>query len=248
MNPAPGAAPGTDRRLLLLSNSRDAEGRYLVHCQGALAAHLAGVREVAFVPYAGVTVAWDAYTERVAAALAPLGIRVRSVHATDDPAALVRDAAAVAVGGGNTFHLLAELQRRGLLDAVRARVRAGVPYVGWSAGSVVACPTIRTTNDMPIVEPPHGLAALGLVGFQINAHFTDAHPPGFQGETRRERLAEFGAANPGLPVVGLPEGSWLEARGAEVTVGGAHAAFVFRAGVAVEEVAVGAPLAGVEAH
>lgn len=246
MDPAPGAAPGTDRRLLLLSNSRDAQGRYLAHCRDALAAHLAGVREVAFVPYAGVTVTWDAYTERVAAALAPLGIRVRGVHAAGDPAALVRDAAAVAVGGGNTFHLLAELQRRGLVDAVRARARAGVPYVGWSAGSVVACPTIRTTNDMPIVEPQGGLAALGLVGFQLNAHFTDAHPPGFQGETRRERLAEFVAANPGVPVVGLPEGSWLEARGAEVMVGGAHAALVFRAEAGAVAVAVGASLAGVE--
>lgn len=236
------------RRLLLLSNSRDAEGRYLAHCQGALAAHLEGVREVAFVPYAGVTVAWDAYAERVAAALAPLGIRVRGVHTADDPAALVRDAAAIAVGGGNTFHLLAELQRRGVLDAVRVRVGEGIPYVGWSAGSVVACPTIRTTNDMPIVEPPHGFAALGLVGFQINAHFTEAHPPGFQGETRRERLAEFVAANPGVPVVGLPEGSWIEAHGAAVAVGGAHAAFVFRAGAEVEEVAVGASLAAFEAR
>ena len=248
------AGPGSNttlraaRRLLLLSNSRDAQGRYLVHCRDALAAHLAGVREVAFVPYAGVTVPWDGYADRLAAALAPLGIRVRGVHTVGDPAALVRDAPAVAVGGGNTFHLLAELQRRGLLDALRARAAEGAPYVGWSAGSVVACPTIRTTNDMPVTEPPHGLVALGLVGLQINAHFTDAHPPGFQGETRRERLAEFVAANPGTAVVGLPEGSWVEARGGAVTVGGAHAALVFRAGAEAEVVAAGASLAGAEAH
>ncbi len=233
------------RRLLLLSNSRDAEGRYLVHCRDALAAHLAGVREVAFVPYAGVTVTWDAYAARVAEALAPLGVRVRAVHGERDPAALVRHADAVAVGGGNTFHLLARLYRHGLLDAVRARAAEGAPYVGWSAGSVVACPTLRTTNDMPIVEPP-SFAALGLVGLQVNAHYTDFHPPGVQGETRAERLAEFVAANPGVPVVGLPEGSWLEARGAALTLGGPHAAPVFRAGRAVERVVPGAELGGME--
>ncbi len=239
------AAPRAARRLLLLSNSRDAGGRYLVHCRDALAAHLAGVREVAFVPYAGVAVAWDAYAARVAEALAPLGIRVRPVHAAADPAAAVADAAAVAVGGGNTFHLLAHLYRAGLVDAVRARAAAGAPYVGWSAGSVVACPTLRTTNDMPIVEPP-SFAALGLVGVQVNAHYTDHHPPGFQGETRAERLAEFVAANPDVPVVGLPEGSWLEARGDALTLRGPHAAPVFRAGRPVERVAPGAELGGLE--
>ena len=116
----------------------------------------------------------------------------------------------------------------GLLDAVRARAQAGVPYVGWSAGSVVACPTIGTTNDMPIVEPPAGLGALDLVPFQINAHFTDAHPPGFQGETRRERLAEYLAANQGRTVIGLPEGDWLAVDDGAVTLHGPHAAVLFR--------------------
>ncbi|MDF1502683.1 dipeptidase PepE [Roseisolibacter sp. H3M3-2] len=225
----------SDLRLLLLSNSRDPQGRYLHHCRDALAAHLRGVRRVAFVPYAGVGVSWDAYAARVAEALAPLGVAVDPVHAHDDPAGCVRDAEAVAVGGGNTFHLLATLQRTGVLEALRARALAGVPYVGWSAGSVVACPTLGTTNDMPIVHPPHGFGALGLVPFQINAHFTDAHPPGFQGETRRERIAEFLVANPEATVIGLPEGDWLDVRGDEVTLRGEHPAFVFRAGEEVQE-------------
>ena len=231
------------RRLLLLSNSRDPDGRYLVRARDALARHLGGAREALFVPYAGVTVSWDAYTRRVAEAFAPLGVAVRGLHAAADPAAALAQADAVLVGGGNTFHLLAELQRRGLIDVLRARAAAGVPYAGWSAGSVLAGPTIRTTNDMPIVEPPAGLAALGLVGVQLNAHFTAVHPPGFPGEPRRERIAEFLAATPEATVVGLPEGSWLEVAGARATVGGAHPALVFRAGRDAEEVAVGASLA-----
>ncbi|MGZ8412783.1 MAG: dipeptidase PepE [Gemmatirosa sp.] len=234
-----------DRQLLLLSNSRDAEGRYLHHCRDALAEHLDGVREIAFVPYAGVTVDWDAYTARVRDALAPLGVAVAGVHAAGDPVAMVRDAAAIAVGGGNTFHLLATLQRTGVLDALRERVRAGVPYVGWSAGSVVACPTLGTTNDMPIVQPPNGFSALGVVRFQINAHFTDAHPPGFQGETRRERLAEYLAANVGARVIGLPEGDWLEVRGADVTLRGAHPAALLLAGRAASWAEPGAALAAI---
>ena len=218
------------RRLLLLSNSRDAAGRYLHHCRDALAAHLDGVRRVAFVPYAGVGISWDDYTARVREALAPLGVAVAGVHESEDPVAAVRSADALAVGGGNTFHLLATLQRTRVLDALRARALDGTPYVGWSAGSVVACPTLGTTNDMPIVEPPAGFGALSLVRFQINAHFTDAHPPGFQGETRRERLAEYLAANAGARVIGLPEGDWRVVEGDAVTLHGAHPAALFRAG------------------
>jgi dipeptidase E len=216
--------------LLLLSNSRDAEGRWLEHPRDAIRALFGdGARTIAFVPYAGVTVGWDAYAEKFAGAMAPLGYRVLAVHREADPAAAVRAADAIAVGGGNTFHLLRELYRTGVLDAARERARAGVPYLGWSAGSVVACPTIRTTNDMPIVEPP-SLAALGLVPFQINAHYTEWHPAGFQGETRRERLAEFVAANPGVTVVGLPEGGMLRVDGAGVALRGGTGATLFADG------------------
>ncbi len=214
------------RRLLLLSNSRDEQGRYLEHPRDAMRALLGSVRRVTFVPFAGVAVSWDAYAERVAPAFAAIGCELDPVHRHADMARAVRDAEAIAVGGGNTFHLLLHLQETGLLGAIRERALDGVPYLGWSAGSVVACPTIRTTNDMPIVAPPR-LDALRLVGFQINAHFTDAHPPGFQGETRRERLAEFVAANPDVPVVGLPEGSLLQVTGSEVALLGPHEAPVF---------------------
>jgi dipeptidase E len=147
----------------------------------------------------------------------------------------------VAVGGGNTFHLLARLYATGLLDAIRERVRSGTPYIGWSAGANVACPTIRTTNDMPIVEPP-SFDALGLVPFQINAHFTDAAVPGHGGETRRQRIEEFLLANPGSQVVALPEGTGIEVSSAGATIFGVAPALVFRAGAGPAEVAPGRTL------
>jgi dipeptidase E len=144
------------------------------------------------------------------------------------------NAEAIAVGGGNTFHLLKGMYEADILDAIRDRVRQGMPYMGWSAGSNVACPTIRTTNDMPIVEPP-SFNALGLVPFQINPHYTDDHLEGHQGETREERLAEFIRANPGVYVVGLREGSMLRVEGDQLSLLGNKPAKVFLSGKEVIE-------------
>ena len=210
------------RRLLLLSNSRNADGAFLAHALDALAAQLQGVRTACFVPWAGVDdPAGRVHRARAASCSRRSAWPCAACMPSDDPVGMVRDAEAVIVGGGNTFRLLERMQHHALLGPVRARVAEGMPYVGWSAGSVLACPTIGTTNDMPIIAPD-GLAALALAGFQINAHFTDAHPPGFRGETRRERLAEYGVLNPDCSVVGLPEGNWLVVQGAEIRVQGPH--------------------------
>ena len=230
------------RRLLLLSNSRDPEGGYLRWPREEIRAFLgAQVPTVLFFPFAGVTEPWDRYAERVRAPFGELGYDVHSVHRATDPIRAVRSADAIVIGGGNTFHLLANLYSARLLEAIRERVEAGVPYVGWSAGAVVACPTIMTTNDMPIVEPP-SLDALGLVSFQINAHFTDVRPPGFQGETRSERLAEYLALNRAMRVVGLPEGTMLRVEPDAVTLLGGSTARVFESGREPREYAPGAAL------
>ncbi|MGH7633651.1 MAG: Type 1 glutamine amidotransferase-like domain-containing protein, partial [Gemmatimonadaceae bacterium] len=126
-------------RLLLLSNSRSADGAYLEHARGPLRDLLDGqAPTVLFVPYAGVTVSADAYASRVREALAPIGCALVSLHACADPARAVAEAGAIAVGGGNTFALLQRLYAAELLGALRERVMHGVPYIGWSAGSVVA--------------------------------------------------------------------------------------------------------------
>lgn len=225
------------RQLLLLSNSRAPDGTYLKWARQEIKAFLGDVRVAAlFIPYAAVPgseSAYDAYAQRVRAAFGGLGHNLRSLHQAVDPVQAVRTAAAIVIGGGNTFHLLARLYAAGLLEIIAERVRAGVPYIGWSAGSVVACPTIATTNDMPIIEPP-SLRALGLVEFQINAHYTDVHPPGHQGETRAERLAEFLSLQPAVTVVGLREGSLLRVEGGAVRLSGADAR-IFRATEAAVE-------------
>lgn len=217
-------------RLLLLSSSRTAGTEFLAHARDWLQAFLGdGARNIAFVPFAGVTIAWDDYADRVSAALEPLGYAIDPVHRATDPVESIKRCDAVMVGGGNTFQLLNELYRHAMLDPIRARVADGMPYVGWSAGSNMACPTLRTTNDMPIVQPPN-FAALDLVPFQINAHYTDAMPPGHQGETRAQRLEEFLTVNPDEVVIGLPEGAALWREGDRLTLKGGPDAREFRHG------------------
>ncbi len=222
-------------RLLLLSNSTNHGGEFLAHAAGDIRDFLgASVRRVLFVPFAGVTRSYDEYAATVRARFAELGYELDSVHEAADPVAAVETAEAIAVGGGNTFHLLRGMYEVGLVEAVRARVRIGTPYVGWSAGSNVACPTIRTTNDMPIVEPP-SFDALGLIPFQINPHYTDEVLANHAGETRAERIAEFLKANPGSRVVGLREGSILRVEGHEVSLLGEKTARVFKGGADAAE-------------
>src|ERR1700726_1986902 len=203
-------------RLLLLSNSRGADGVFLGWAAQAIRAFLGKrVATVLFVPFAavpGTAVAYDLYAERARRAFSELGYGLCSVHAAADPVRAVRDAAAIVIGGGNTFHLLTRLYCAGLVELIGERARQGVRYIGWSAGSVVACPSIATTNDMPIIAPP-SLCALGLVQFQINVHYTDAHAPRHHGETRAERIAEFLRLQPAMTVVGLREGSLLHVQG-----------------------------------
>lgn len=228
-------------RALLISNSTQFGYGYLDHCAGAIVSFLDGVSRVVFVPYAAHDHA--AYGAAVRARFARLEIEVDSLHdAAGGPRRAVEDAAALFIGGGNTFRLLAALWREDVIGAIRDRVRSGMPYIGASAGCNVACPTIRTTNDMPIVQPPT-FEALGLVPFQINPHFQD--PPvdsTHMGETREMRINEFHEEND-TPVVGLREGAWLRVEPPAVTLQGLAGARLFRRGAPPEDVPSGASLA-----
>ena len=216
-------------QLLLLSSSRGPDGGYLTFALEELRTFLAAVESAIFVPYAAITVSHDEYAATTRARFAEIDVRLDSIHTEKNPRAALERAPAIVVGGGNTFQLLATLHEKNLLDVMRERVQAGALYVGASAGANLACPTIATTNDMPVVWPP-APTALGLVPFQINPHFVDDSRPGFHGETRRQRLAEFMRVSPNVSVVAMPEGSMLEVRDAVVRVVGDEDVRVFRGG------------------
>ena len=198
-------------RLLLLSNSRNAGGGWLDHAEDEMRDFLGPPRAaLLFFPFAAVAMSFDAYAALARKRFAKMGYRLIGAHRASLSA--VRHAAGFVAGGGNTFRLLDEMQRRGWLAAVKRAARGGKPYIGWSAGSNLACPSIRTTNDMPVVEP-RSFAAMGLVPFQLNPPYTERSLSRHGGETRDERIAEFLALNPGVPVLGLREGSLLRLEG-----------------------------------
>ena len=201
-------------RLLLLSNSRNPRGGWLDHAEDEIRDFLGPPRAaLLFFPFAAVAFSFDAYAAMARKRFARMGYRLIGAQRASLSAA--RDAAGFVAGGGNTFRLLDEMQRRGWLAAVKRAARGGRPYIGWSAGSNLACPSIRTTNDMPVVEP-RSLGAMGLVPFQLNPHYTERSLPGHGGETRDQRIAEFLALNPGVPVLGLREGSLLRLEGSRL--------------------------------
>ena len=205
------------RRLLLISNSTNYGEAYLgwprKHIQEFMEG--TGVNDILFVPYAGVGLSdesleksYDVYEAKVQQVFAELGLRIHSIHRATDAVEAVKNARAIAVGGGNTFHLVAMMHKLGIMEAIHNRVHDGAHYMGWSAGSNVACPSLKTTNDMPIAEPS-SFDCLGLVPFQINPHYLDANPEGHGGETRQQRIEEFLVVNREMVVAGLREASLL---------------------------------------
>ncbi|MEE3649595.1 MULTISPECIES: dipeptidase PepE [unclassified Brenneria] len=214
--------------LLLLSNGTLPGKNYLEHALNAIQARVKTRRNALFIPFAGVTTSWDDYTQKVRHALSAIDITITPIHTQTDPQQAVLDADIIIVGGGNTFNLLKCCRERGLLSAIRQRVLEGAAYIGWSAGANLACPTICTTNDMPIVDP-QGFDALNLIDFQINPHYTNKLPDGHQGETRNQRLAELLMAQPDITIIGLPEGDWLTVDDRQVWLNGPYPAIRFTA-------------------
>lgn len=220
-------------RLLLISNSTNAGEEYLKYPIGNIGDFLkqGDVKEVLFIPYAGITFSYDEYLEKVQSRFDEIGVKVRSVHQYKDPATAITKAEAIVVGGGNTFALVKKMQEQGLIQVIRERVNAGIPYVGWSAGSNVTCPTLCTTNDMPIVEP-QSFNAIGLIPFQINPHYLDANPEGHAGETREQRILEYIEANQDIYVVGLREGCMLTFENGKLSLVGPRPMRIFKYGKA----------------
>jgi dipeptidase E len=222
--------------ILLISNSTLYGRGYLAHVEEEIRNILGGARRVLFFPYALHD--RDGYAEKARIRFAAMGYGLESAHAAEDPAAAIARADAIFIGGGNTFRLLKALQDFELLDPIRRRIREGAPYIGSSAGSNVAGPTIKTTNDMPIVQP-RSFEALGLVPFQLNPHFQDPDSNSkHMGETREERIAQFHEENE-TPVLGMREGAWVRVEQHSVRLLGVNGARIFRRGQAPVEANTG---------
>lgn len=229
-------------RLLLISNSTNAGEPYLNYPKFEIQKFLgSSIKKVLFIPFAGVSFSFDAYAKKVQERFDEIGLEVDSIHQYDDQIQAVTEAEAIVVGGGNTWQLTRLIHDYHLVDAIRERVLRGTPYVGWSAGSNLACPTIKTTNDMPIVDPM-GLHALNLVPFQINPHYLDANPDGHAGETREQRIEEFLVVNPNVFVVGLREGTMLKIHNTSIELIGPRPARIFKSGETPKEIQAGEEL------
>jgi dipeptidase E len=227
------------KRVLLISNSTLYGSGYLDHAESEIRDFLGGIKRVLFVPFALYD--RDAYALLAEERFKTMGYDLHSIHKTSDARQAVEETEAIFIGGGNTFRLLKALYDFDLLTAIRRRVAQGMPYLGSSAGSNVACPTIKTTNDMPILQPP-SFDALGLVSFQINPHYLDPTPNStHMGETREERISQFLEEND-VPVVGLREGTMLRIEGDAIILKGVIGARIFRRGQAPVETQPGAEL------
>jgi dipeptidase E len=223
-------------QLLLISSSTVHGSGYLDHAETEIRDFLSDAKRVLFVPFALHD--HDAYTASAQQRFAKIGYELTSIHTATNPAQLVKYADAIFIGGGNTFRLLKALYDHNLIEPIRRRVAEEMPYIGSSAGSNIAAPTIKTTNDMPIVEPP-SFDALNLIWFQINPHYLDANPNStHMGETREQRLLEFLEEN-STPVAAIREGAILRIEDGVTILKGSSGARIFRQGFEPVEVVPG---------
>jgi dipeptidase E len=215
-------------RILAFSSSRVGTGEYLETVAPLIHRFLGEESlQIAFIPFALVNNDYESYLAMVKNGLKDLPYNI-SLTTAENARDLIEKSDVIMVGGGNTFKLLHDIYELKLLDIIRDKVNKGAPYIGWSAGSNILGPTIGTTNDMPVIEPK-SLNALGLFPFQINPHYTNAKPAGHNGESRDQRLEEFILLNPGLPVLGLPEGTALKMEDDVLTLAGEFPAFLLTA-------------------
>jgi len=234
------------KKLIIASTSTLHGGNYLEYLKPALGEHFAGCSSLLFIPYARPGgISHDEYTTKVAGFFGQVDISVKGVHEFDNPAEAVSKAEALFTGGGNTFLLVTQLYKTGVMTALKDAIENGTPYLGSSAGSNICGLTMQTTNDMPIIYPP-SFKTLGAIPFNLNPHYLDPLPDStHMGETRETRIKEFHHFN-SQPVLGLREGSWLDVKGNTVLLKGDLPARLFRQRKEPEELETGSDLSGLK--
>lgn len=217
-------------KLLLISNSTMPGEPYLDYPKKEIKKFLGEKLVTAlFIPYAAVTFSFDEYCKKVEERFTEIGHHIVGIHTFKDQKKAIHEAEAIVVGGGNTWQLVRMLHDRNLMNPIREKAINGTPFIGWSAGANVACPTLRTTNDMPIIDPK-SFDCLGLVPFQINPHYLHENPEGHGGETREQRINEFLEINPDIFVAGLREGTMLKLENQKLELIGNRPCRIFKKG------------------
>ncbi len=202
----------SSKQILALSSSRTGNEAYLESAAILIKNFLGNAPlKIAFIPFALVSKNYDKYVNDVREAFKEIPHNIKLAD-HNNAKHILEQSDAVMVGGGNTFKLLHDIYKAGILEIIQHKINTGSPYIGWSAGANITAPTIGTTNDMPVIQP-QSFEALGVFPFQINPHYYNQKPEGFNGETRNQRLFEFINMNPFLKVVGLPEGTALQLKG-----------------------------------
>ncbi|NOR76455.1 MAG: dipeptidase PepE [Draconibacterium sp.] len=226
-------------KLLLLSNSTMQGEPYLDYPKNEIKNFLGNKPVKAlFIPFAAVTFSYDLYCEKVEERFAEVGHHIVGIHTFADSVKAINDAEVIVVGGGNTWQLVRMLHDQNLMEPIRKKVIDGTPYIGWSAGSNIACSTLRTTNDMPIIDPK-GFDCINLIPFQINPHYLDANPEGHGGETREQRIGEFLEINPNMHVAGLREGTMFKLENKKLELIGNRKCRIFKKGKEPLELSAG---------
>ncbi len=215
-------------KLLLLSNSTNYNSDFLSHADQSISDFLPDyTQNIVFIPYAAVSFSYTDYEKKVQKKFKSLGYELSSIHRSEKPVRAVEESGCIMVGGGNTWHLRRKLFDNKLIEPIREKIMSGTPYIGWSAGTNLACPTIMTTNDMPVIDP-RGLEGFNLLPFQVNPHYTDINPPEHAGETRAVRIREFIEINRHVHVIGLREGSILKLENEVLSLLGNKNARIFK--------------------
>jgi dipeptidase E len=215
------------KQILIASTSTVHGSGYLDYLLEALSVLFKDADTILFVPYARPGgISHKDYTEIVQLAFSKINKSVQGLHEFDNPKKAIRESQAIFTGGGNTFVLVNQLYKNGLMTELKTAIESGIPYLGTSAGSNICGLTIGTSNDMPIMYPP-SFNTLGLIPFNINPHYLDPEPSStHMGETRETRIKEFHQFN-SQPVVGLREGSYLEVKGSKIVLKGPLKARIF---------------------
>lgn len=223
------------KNMILASSSSVHGSSFLEYLQPQLRILFEGVTELLFIPYARPSgLSYDEYTEHVQKGFEFMNVKVRGIHCFSDAVKAIENAQAIFTGGGNTFVLVDTLYKNNLMDALKVAVTSGTPYLGTSAGTNICGISMQTTNDMPIVQP-ESYVTLGLIPYNINAHFIEpAKNSTHKGETRETRIKEFHVYN-SIPVLGLKEGSWLSVKNDKILLKGGLSAVLFEKGKAKKE-------------